>query len=74
MKETPRVTVTITHVLDNDFWGIEDMLESGLLTIGNIKELIHEDILILIENGTLNVCIEMIEEKEKSTEGIEDKA
>jgi len=59
----PKITVTLTGVLDNQLWGCEEMLESGCLTIKNIKELIQEDWGTFIDEAELNVCIEMIEEQ-----------
>ena len=60
MKETPKVTVTLTHELDNELWGIKDMLEVGELTSENILDLIKEDYGTFIEDGKLSVCIEMV--------------
>lgn len=59
--EHPEVTVTLTHVLNNDFWGINDMLKMGELTIKNVLDLIREDYGAFIEDGELNVCIEMVD-------------
>lgn len=58
----PKVIVTLTHILNNDLWGIEEMLENSTLTIVNVKELIKEDYGMIIENGEWGVCIEMKEE------------
>ena len=54
----PIVTVSLTYVLDNDFWGIEAMLKKGLLSIENIKRLIEEDLRFLVDEGDLEVRIE----------------
>ena len=66
--ERPRVTVTLTQVLDNEFWGIDEMLEGGFLTIKNILDLIKEDYGAFIEDGELNVCIEMVKEGQEKRE------
>jgi len=63
MKETPKVMVTLTHELDDELWGIKDMLEIGELTSENILDLIKEDYGAFIEDGKFSVCIEMVEEK-----------
>ena len=63
--QKPKVTVSLTKVLDNDFWGIEEMLEGGLLSINNIRELIKEDILTLVEDVEPNICIEMVEVRDE---------
>ena len=58
--ERPEVTVTLTHVLDNDFWGINDMFKMEELTVENVIDLIREDYGAFIEDGKLNVCIKMV--------------
>ena len=61
-KNKPQVTITFTTVLDNDLWGIKEMLDSGCLSIQNVEQLIKEDLVAVLDEARMDVCIEMVEE------------
>jgi len=63
-----KVTVSLSCVLDNEFWGIDEMLEDGQLTIANVRELIEEDMSVILEDGELNITIDASGEKEQADE------